>query len=150
MKNAIFLAVLALIAIIAWRVFHRVSMMKTYRRFKVRLAQEHHLRITCANCGTRFVLGVDSKLLTHEELEAQDKEVLHSSTGAVPPGVSARPHQKIDLVVCKELSFEERQKTIRDLEAIYQDLCSGVARGWCCGIGKGDCDGFVNAYPLQK
>lgn len=150
MKIAITLSILALMALIVWRLLHQVRMKSAFRRFKIRLAQEQQLKITCANCGTQFVLGVDSTLLTHEESEARDKEILHASAGVVPSGFSARPHQKIDWVVCKELSFEERHKTFRDLEMVYLDLYSGTARGWICGIGKGECDDFVNDYPRQK
>lgn len=148
MKIAITLAILAVIATITWRLLRRFLKMSAYRRVKIRLAQDQQLKIKCANCGTQFILGVDSKLFTHEESEARDREVLHASIAVVPPGVSARSYRKPDLVVCKELSLEERYKTIRDLEMIYQDLCSGVERGWSCGIGKGDCDGFVNVYPM--
>ena len=150
MKILILLGILTLIAIIVWRLLHRVRAKSTYHRFKVRLAQEQQWKIACANCGTQFVLGVDSKLLTYEEIDARDQELLHASASAVPSSLSGDSHRKIDLVVCQELSFEERHKTIRDLERVYLDLYSGVARGWCCGIGQGDCEGFVNEYPLQK
>jgi hypothetical protein len=108
------------------------------------------LKIKCAKCGTQFLLGVDSKLLTHEEVEASNRKIGLHSIVVVPPGVSERSYRTPDLVICKELSSEERQKTIQQLEVIYKDLCSGVGRGWYCGKGKGDCHGFVNAYPLPN
>jgi hypothetical protein len=128
--------------------FRKLLMMPTYRRVKARLANDQHLKIRCAKCGTEFVLGVDSKLWTHEESEARNRQVFDVSIVSVPAGVSEQSYRTPDLVVCKELNSEERQKTIRDLEIIYQDLCSGVGRGWYCSKNKGDCHCFVNAYPL--
>ena len=150
MKIIITLVILATLAIIAWWLLRRLLMVLTYHRVKARLANDQHLKIRCAKCGTECVLGVDSKLFTHEESEARNRQVFQASIVAVPPGVSEGNYRTPDLVVCRELTQEEKQKAIRDLEMICKDLFFGIGRGWYCGKGKGDCHGFPNAYPLPN
>ena len=124
-----------------------------FRRVKARLAEAQQLTIRCSKCGTQYVLGVDSKLFTHEDSEksqASHRKLFDVSIGGLLPGVLRASSRNPDLVVCEPLSPEDRQKTIRDLEVIYKDLCSGVGRGWYCpkrGCGFAD---SVNAYPLPE